>query len=155
VEQPTIGTVATRQAPLTAKGHLMATLAEFGSGELLWSMLWFFMFIIWFWLLMSIFGDIFRSDDLGGWGKALWIVFIVVFIWLGVLVYFIARGKGMQERSMKAMAAQQAAQQEYIRSVAGGTPTGPSEEISRLADLKAQGALTEDEFQALKAKAIA
>ena len=133
----------------------MATLAEFGSGELLWSMLWFFMFIIWFWLLMSIFGDIFRSDDLGGWGKALWIVFIVVFIWLGVLVYFIARGKGMQERSMKAMAAQQAAQQEYIRSVAGGTPTGPSEEISRLADLKAQGALTEDEFQALKAKAIA
>ena len=82
----------------------MMTLAEFGSGELLWSMLWFFMFIIWFWLLMSVFGDIFRSDDLGGWGKALWIIFIVVFIWLGVLVYFIARGKGMQERSIKAMA---------------------------------------------------
>ena len=103
----------------TVRGYDVDVLAEFGTGELLWSMLWFFLFIIWFWMLMSIFGDIFRSDDLGGWGKALWIIFIVVFIWLGVLVYFIARGKGMQERSIKAMAAQQAAQAEYIQSVAG------------------------------------
>ena len=132
----------------------MMTLAEFGTGELLWSMLWFFMFIIWFWLLMSVFGDIFRSDDLGGWGKALWIVFIVVFIWLGVLVYFIARGKGMQERSIKAMQAQQAAQREYIQSVAGSS-TNTSEEIARLADLRDKGAITEAEFQSLKAKAIA
>jgi type VI protein secretion system component VasK len=131
------------------------TLAEFGSGELLWSMLWFFMFIIWFWLLMSVFGDIFRSDDLGGWGKALWIIFIVVFIWLGVLVYFIARGKGMQERSIKAMQAQQAAQQDYIRTVAGTSTSSTSEEIARLADLRDKGAITDDEFQALKAKTIA
>jgi hypothetical protein len=130
------------------------TLAEFGTGQLLWSMLWFFMFIIWFWLLMSIFGDIFRSDDLGGWGKALWIVFIVLFIWLGVLVYFIARGKGMQERSMKAMQAQQAAQREYIQTVAGSS-TNTSEEIARLAELRDKGAITEEEFQSLKAKAIA
>jgi type VI protein secretion system component VasK len=132
----------------------MTTLAEFGSGELLWSMLWFFMFIIWFWLLMTVFGDIFRSDDLGGWGKALWIVFIVLFIWLGVLVYFIARGKGMQERSIKAMQAQQAAQQEYIRTVAGSS-TSASEEIARLADLRDKGALTDEEFASLKAKALA
>lgn len=131
------------------------TLAEFGSGELLWSMLWFFMFIIWFWLLMSVFGDIFRSDDLGGWGKALWIIFIVVFIWLGVLVYFIARGKGMQERSVKAMQAQQAAQQDYIRTVAGSSTTSTSEELARLVDLRDKGALTDEEFAALKAKAIA
>jgi hypothetical protein len=132
----------------------MTTLAEFGTGQLLWSMLWFFMFIIWFWLLMTIFGDIFRSDDLGGWGKALWIIFIVLFIWLGVLVYFIARGKGMQERSMKAMQAQQAAQREYIQTVAGSSGSA-SEEIARLADLRDKGAITEAEFQSLKAKALA
>ena len=132
----------------------MTTLAEFGSGQLLWSMLWFFMFIIWFWLLMTVFGDIFRSDDLGGWGKALWIVFIVLFIWLGVLVYFIARGKGMQERSIKAMQAQQVAQQEYIRTVAGSS-TSASEEIARLADLRDKGAITDAEFASLKAKALA
>jgi type VI protein secretion system component VasK len=132
----------------------MTTLAEFGSGELLWSMLWFFMFIIWFWLLMTVFGDIFRSDDLGGWGKALWIIFIVVFIWLGVIVYFIARGKGMQERSIKAMQAQQAAQQEYIRTVAGSSASA-SEEIARLAELHDKGALTDAEFASLKAKALA
>ncbi len=132
----------------------MTTLAEFGSGELLWSMLWFFMFIVWFWLLMTVFSDIFRSDDLGGWAKALWIIFIVLFIWLGVLVYFIARGKGMQERSIAAMRNQQAAQQEYIRSVAGGGSGGASEEIARLADLRDKGAISEEEFQSLKAKAI-
>jgi len=132
----------------------MTTLAEFGSGELLWSMLWFFMFIIWFWLLMTVFGDIFRSDDLGGWGKALWIVFIVLFIWLGVLVYFIARGKGMQERSIKAMAAQQAAQREYIQAVAGSSSSA-SEEIARLAELRDKGAITDEEFAALKTKALA
>jgi hypothetical protein len=101
-----------------------------------------------------VFGDIFRSDDLGGWGKALWIVFIVLFIWLGVLVYFIARGKGMQERSIKAMQAQQVAQQEYIRTVAG-SGTSASEEIARLADLRDKGALTDAEFASLKAKALA
>ena len=132
----------------------MTTLAEFGSGQLLWSMLWFFMFIIWFWLLMTVFGDIFRSDDLGGWGKALWIVFIVLFIWLGVLVYFIARGKGMQERSIKAMAAQQAAQREYIQAVAGSSSSA-SEEIARLAELRDKGAITDEEFAALKTKALA
>lgn len=131
----------------------MMTLAEFGTGQLLWSMLWFFMFVIWFWLLISIFGDIFRSDDLSGWGKALWIIFIVVAIWLGVLVYLIARGKGMQERSMKAMAEQQSAQRAYIQSVAGSSAS-TAEELARLADLRDKGAITEAEFQSLKAKAI-
>jgi hypothetical protein len=131
------------------------TLADFGTGQLLWSMLWFFMFVIWFWLLITVFGDIFRSEDLGGWGKALWIIFIVLFVWLGVLVYFIARGKGMQERSMKAMAAQQAAHEDYIRNVAGAASTGSAEEIGRLADLRDKGVLSEEEFQVAKAKALA
>ena len=132
----------------------MNTLAEFGTGQLLWSMLWFFMFIIWFWLLVTVFGDIFRSDDMGGFAKALWIIFIVLFIYLGVLVYFIARGKGMQERNIKQMKSAQAAQEEYLRSVVGSS-SGASEEIARLADLRDKGAITEEEFQALKAKALA
>ena len=131
----------------------MPTLAEFGTGDVFWSMLWFFMFIIWFWLLMTVFGDIFRSDDLGGWAKALWIVFIVAAIWLGVLVYLIARGKGMQERSIAAMKAQESAQRDYIQSVASSTPS-TSAEITRLVDLRDQGAITDDEFAALKAKAM-
>lgn len=132
----------------------MSTLAAFGTGELLWSMLWFFMFIAWFWMLMTVFGDIFRSDDLGGWGKALWTLFVVVFVWLGVLVYFIARGKGMQQRQIAAMQAQQAAQADYIRSVAAPAPSA-SAEIARLASLRDSGALTDEEYAALKAKALA
>ena len=131
----------------------MSTLAAFGTGELLWSMLWFFMFIAWFWMLMTVFGDIFRSDDLGGWGKALWTLFVVVFVWLGVLVYFIARGKGMQQRQIAAMQAQRAAQADYIRSVAAPAPSA-SEEIARLASLRDSGALTDEEYAGLKAKAL-
>ena len=78
-------------------------LAEFGTGQVFWSMLWFFMFFIWIWLLIVVFGDIFRSDDLSGWGKALWTIFIIVLPYLGVFVYLIARGHKMQERSMKAL----------------------------------------------------
>ena len=132
----------------------MSTLAEFGTGEVLWSIVWFTLFFLWIWVLMSVFADIFRSDDLGGWGKALWTLFVVVFVWLGVLVYFIARGKGMQQRQIAAMQAQQAAQADYIRSVAAPAPSA-SEEIARLASLHDSGALTDEEYAALKAKALA
>jgi len=70
--------------------------AEFGTGQVLWSMFWFFMFFIWIWLLIVIFSDIFRSDDLSGWGKALWTLFVIVLPYLGVFVYLIARGSQMQ-----------------------------------------------------------
>ncbi len=66
--------------------------STFGSGQVLWSMLWLFMFIIWFWVLITIFGDIFRSDDLSGGMKAFWIIFVVILPWLGILIYLIARG---------------------------------------------------------------
>jgi len=133
----------------------MSTLAEFGTGELLWSMLWFTLFFIWIWILITCFMDIFRSDDLGGWGKALWIIFIIVLPYLGVFVYLIARGRGMQERNMKSMADAQAAQAAYIKSVAGTSGgTSAADEIARLTELKDKGALTDEEFAALKAKAI-
>ena len=73
-------------------------LAEFGTGQVLWSILWIFMFVVWFWLLISIFGDIFRDKELSGWGKAGWTIFVLLFSFIGILIYLIVRGRGMQER---------------------------------------------------------
>jgi small-conductance mechanosensitive channel len=130
----------------------VSTLAEFGTGEVLWSIVWFTLFFLWIWVLMSVFADIFRSDDLGGWGKALWIIFIVIAWWLGVLVYLIARGKGMQQRSIDAMRAAESAQREYIQNVASSSSA--TEEIAKAAQLKEQGVISDEEFAAIKAKAL-
>jgi hypothetical protein len=127
--------------------------AEFGTGQVFWSMLWFFLFFIWIWLLIVVFGDIFRSDDLSGWAKALWCIFIIVVPYLGVFVYLIARGHKMQEHSVKAAQAQEAAFRGYVQDVAG-SGGGAAEEISRLADLRDRGVISEAEFQQAKAKAI-
>ena len=132
----------------------MSTLAEFGTGQVLWSMIWFTLFFIWIWILITVFADIFRSHDLGGFAKTIWIIFVIVLPYLGVFVYLIARGKGMQERNIKAISAQQQAQAAYIQSVAGTAPSA-SEEIARLSDLRDKGAISEEEFQAAKAKALA
>jgi hypothetical protein len=131
----------------------MPLIAELGSGELLWDILWIFMFLIWFWLLITVFGDIFRSHDLGGLGKTLWIIFVIVLPYLGVFVYLIARGRGMQERNIESMKAQEAATRQYVQSVAG-SGASPSEEIAKLADLKAKGVLSDEEFAAAKAKIL-
>ena len=134
--------------------HDMHLLAELGNGDLLVDIFYIFLFIIWFWLLITIFGDIFRSDDLGGFAKTLWILFVILLPYLGIFVYLIARGKGMAERNMKAMQAAQQAQAEYIKSVAGAGSTSSAEEIARLSDLKDKGVLSEEEFAAAKAKAL-
>ena len=132
----------------------MNLLAEIGNGDLLVDMLYIFLFIIWFWLLITIFGDIFRSDDLGGFGKTLWIIFVIVLPYLGIFVYLIARGKGMAERNMAAMQAAQQAQAEYIKSVATAGTTSPADEIARLSDLKDKGVISDEEFATAKAKAL-
>jgi hypothetical protein len=121
--------------------------------DLFWAMLWFFLFFLWIWLLIGIFSDIFRSQDLGGWGKALWIFFVIVLPMLGVLVYVIARGKGMAERSVQQAQANEAATQEYIKGVAGSTSS--ADEIEKLAALRDRGVLTDAEFQAQKAALLA
>ncbi len=89
--------------------------ADFGTGEVLWSFLWFFIFIIWIYLLIFIFSDIFRSDDLSGWGKALWTILIIFLPYIGIFAYLIARGGKMAERQAKQMQTQQAAMDSYIR----------------------------------------
>ena len=121
--------------------------------NLFWSMLWFFMFIVWIWLLITIFIDIFRSDDMGGWAKALWVLFVIVLPFLGVLVYIIARGNSMQERAMQQAVAQEKAQRAYIQQVSGGGGSS-ADELEKLAKLHSQGVLTDEEFAAQKAKLL-
>ena len=128
-------------------------LADFGSGQFFWSLIWFTMFFIWIWLLFIVFGDIFRSHDLSGWGKALWTIFIILVPYLGVFVYVIARGHKMQEHAVEAAQAQEQAARQYVQSVAS---TGSAaDELTKLADLKAQGVISDAEFEAAKAKALA
>src|SRR3954454_19967381 len=126
---------------------------EFGSGQVLWSMLWFFLFFIWIWIFINVFADIFRSHDLSGWSKAIWVIFVIIVPYLGVFVYLIARGHKMGEHAAEAMQAQQDAQRQYIQQVAG-TSGSSADELARLADLKEKGVIDDAEFQKLKAKAI-
>src|SRR4051812_12247491 len=128
--------------------------SEFGTGQVFWSMLWFFMFFIWIWLLIIVFGDIFRSHDLGGVAKALWCIFIIVVPYLGVFVYLIARGHKMAEHAAEAAQAQDAMMRQYVQSVAPAS-TSTADELSKLANLKANGTITDAEYATLKAKALA
>jgi type VI protein secretion system component VasK len=126
---------------------------EFGSGQVLWSLLWFVMFFIWIWILITVFADIFRSHDLSGWAKALWVIFVIFIPYLGVFVYLIARGHKMAQHAQEAAAAQDAAARQYIQQAAG-TAKSPADELHRLADLKDRGVIDEAEFQKLKAKVV-
>ena len=127
---------------------------DFGTGQVFWSMLWFTLFVIWIWLLIAIFSDIFRSPDLSGWGKALWSVFVIVAPYLGVFVYLIARGGKMREHAMAQAKAQDDAMRAYVQDVAGSGSASPADELTRLATLREQGAITDAEFEQLKAKTI-
>ncbi len=132
----------------------MIVASSFGTGQVFWSMLWFFLFFIWIWLLIVVFGDIFRSDDLGGWAKALWTIFVIVLPYLGVFVYLIARGHKMSAHAAAAAQAQDQATRQYIRDVTGSGGSA-AEEIARLAELRDRGAITAAEFEQAKAKALA
>lgn len=132
----------------------MSHASDFGSGQVFLSMLWFFLFFIWIWLLIGVFTDIFRSPDLSGWGKALWTIFVVFLPYLGVFVYLIARGHKMHEHGVHAAQAQEAEFREYVRGVADSDGHSQAEEIARLADLRDKGVLNETEFEQAKAKAL-
>jgi hypothetical protein len=132
----------------------MTLASEFGTGQVFLSMMWFFLFFIWIWLLIVVFSDIFRSHDMGGFAKAIWVIFVIIAPYLGVLVYLIARGHKMAEHAQEAAAAQDAAARQYIQTAAGTTKS-TAEEIAHLSDLKNQGVLSDAEFEAAKAKALA
>ena len=123
----------------------MTLASDWGVGEVVLTMLWFTCFFIWIWLLISVFVDIFRSHDMGGFAKVLWIIFVFFLPFLGVFVYLIARGGKMQQHNVEAMKAQDAAMKDYIRQAAG---TGAAEEVERLHGLLEKGAITQAEYDA-------
>jgi hypothetical protein len=122
--------------------------------DLFGTMLGFFLLIIWFWLLIVVFSDIFRSHDMSGWSKALWVIFVIVLPFLGIFVYLIARGGKMQERAAAQAAQQQQAFDAYVKETAGAE-TDSTVQLAKLADLKQQGVLTDAEFETQKAKILA
>lgn len=129
--------------------------AEWGTGQVFWSMLWFFMWVIWIWMLVAVFGDIFRSPDLSGWGKAAWSVFVLALPYLGVFVYLVARGSKMQEHALQTARARDAAFGDYVRHTVGNGGAGTADQISQLADLRDRGLLNPDEFEQLKQRTLA
>jgi hypothetical protein len=118
----------------------------------LWSILWFFLFFMWIWLVIAIFADIIRSHDMGGWAKALWSIFIIFLPFLGVFVYLIARGGSMAQRSVKQAQDQEQQFRAYVQDAAGGADT--ASQLDRLAGLHTSGKLTDEEFAQAKAKLI-
>ena len=128
--------------------------ADYPFLDLLWTMFLFFLFIIWIWILITVFADIFRRHDTSGFAKVLWIIFVIVLPYLGVFVYLIANHDGMAERNVQKMQAQQAQMDDYVRSVAssGG---GAAAEIEKAKGLLDSGAISQSEFDSIKAKALA
>lgn len=129
----------------------MLLAAEFGVGQVLWSMLWFFLFFLWIMLLFHVFGDLFRDKELSGLSKVLWILFLVFFPYLGVFVYLIARGQKMAENQVAAVQAADGQMRSYIQDAAGSSP---ADQLARAAQLKADGHIDEADYQALKAKIL-
>jgi Short C-terminal domain/Phospholipase_D-nuclease N-terminal len=130
----------------------MLIAADYPFLDVFWSMIIFFFWVIWIWIVVTVLIDIFRRDDISGFAKAAWVVFVIVLPWLGVLIYLIAQHDGMRERSERQAQAQKQAFDDYVRDAAGG---GAADEISRAKQLLDQGAITQDEFERLKAKALA
>ena len=131
----------------------MPIAADYPFLNILWSMLIFVGFIMWIWLAIMVFMDIFRRRDIGGFAKAIWIIFIIFIPLLGVLVYLIAYHNGIADRNVKGMEAQQAAFDQQVREAAG--KSGPASEIDTAQKLLDAGTITQDEFDAMKAKALA
>ena len=120
---------------------------------LFWTLAFWFLWFAWIVLLFRVIADIFRSHDMGGGGKALWSIFVILVPWLGVLVYLIARGRGMGERDMAEAKQSRQAFDDYVRQTAGGAST--ADELSKLADLQAKGVISQTEFEQQKARLLA
>jgi hypothetical protein len=126
--------------------------AEWQVGQAIWTMLWLTIFFIWIWLLITVFVDIFRSHDMGGFAKFLWLLFVIFMPYLGVFVYLIARGGKMAQHAQQQAQKMDEMQRSYIRDTVA--TSSPADELERLADLKAKGVIDDAEFAKLKAKAL-
>jgi hypothetical protein len=125
--------------------------ADYPFLDVFWSILIFFCWVIWIWVVITVLIDVFRRDDINGWVKALWVVFVVILPWLGVLIYLIAEHKGMQERSVQQAQQQKQAFDSYVREATGGSAS----EIAKAKELLDSGTITQQEFDQLKARALA
>jgi len=128
-------------------------LADYTFLDVLWTLIIFFAWVIWFWLLITVFADVFRRRDISGGKKTLWVIFVIIIPYLGVFIYLIAEHDGMAERSAQDVRTAQVQTDDYIRSVAGSG--GPAAEIERGKQLLDSGAITQAEFESIKAKALA
>jgi hypothetical protein len=127
--------------------------ADYTFASFLWDMLLVFAFVIWFWLLITVFSDVFRRHDIGGFAKTLWVIFVIILPYFGVFVYLIAEHKGMADRNVQAVQAQQDQMDAYVRSVAG-SGGGAAAEIEKAKTLLDSGAITQAEFDSIKAKTL-
>jgi hypothetical protein len=121
--------------------------------EVFWTMLIFFAFFIWIWLLFTVFTDLFRREDVSGWAKTGWIILIIVLPYLGVFIYLIAQHKGMTERTIRSQESAKSEMDQYVRSVAG--ESDPSEQIAKAKRLLDEGTISQSEFDQIKQKALA
>lgn len=128
--------------------------AAYTLADLFWSMVGFFFLMIWIWLLITVFADLFRDSSLSGWAKAAWVIFVIVLPFLGILVYLIARGDGMTERNLAAAADQEAQFKQYVQATAAQSGGSSADELAKLHDLNQKGVLSDAEYAAAKAKAL-
>jgi Phospholipase_D-nuclease N-terminal/Short C-terminal domain len=120
-------------------------------GDVMWTMLVFFVWVLWFWLLFTVFADVFRRHDISGWGKTAWLIFVIILPFLGVFIYLIAESKGMAERNVDRANQAKTQFDDYVRQTAGGSAA----EIGKAKELLDSGAITQAEFDSLKQKALA
>jgi putative oligomerization/nucleic acid binding protein len=131
----------------------MGVLADYTFGDVMWSFLVFFAWVIWFWLLITVFADLFRRHDISGWGKTGWIILVILIPYFGVFIYLIAEHKGMADRNVQQVQQSQTQFDDYVKSVASsGDPTAQIANAKQLLD---NGTITQEEFDALKKKALA
>jgi hypothetical protein len=127
-------------------------IADYSLGDALLTVLEIFLLVAWFWILITVIGDLFRDHQISGWGKAAWVLLLIVLPFLGTLIYLIVRGEGMRERAVKEQADMRKHMDAYIRETAGGSPV---DELHKLSELKDKGAISDAEFDRAKAKLLA
>ncbi len=126
-------------------------IADYGLGDALLTVLEIFLLVAWFWILITVIGDLFRDHETSGWAKAAWVFFLIFLPFLGVLIYLIARGEGMRDRAVRQQADARTQMDAYIRETAG---TSPADELHKLSDLRDKGAISDAEFERAKAKLL-
>ena len=133
--------------------NVLASSSSYPALNVFWTIIEIFLWILWFWILIYVFIDIFRSPDLSGWGKALWFIFVLIIPLIGVLVYLIVRGGKMHEHGVQAAQQQDEAARAYIQQVAGSQNS--ADQLAKLADLRDRGVITPQEFEQQKARILA